>query len=193
MSSRGRPRFSGPKATSSATRVITIWSSGSWKTTATFSLIVQRLGSLTGTPSIRTSPSVGYWIAVRSFTRVLFPEPLWPIIATRSPESIERSRPRSAGTASPSPVRYAKETPSSSITAPPAGRSGPCSGPSVAPLPLGAHLRRCGAPAAEQHHAPNDHHRDHRRQHRLGDGLRQDDRDYREDRKSTRLNSSHAN
>ena len=32
ISSRGRPRFSGPNATSSATTLVTIWSSGFWKT-----------------------------------------------------------------------------------------------------------------------------------------------------------------
>ncbi len=32
MRAGGHPRFSGPKATSSATRVVTIWSSGFWNT-----------------------------------------------------------------------------------------------------------------------------------------------------------------
>ena len=105
ISSRGSPKFSGPNATSSSTRFMTSWSSGSWNTTATRRLTSHRFSSLTGTPSIWMSPSVGYKTAVSSLTSVLFPEPLCPMSATSCPGSTWRSRPLNAGTASASPVR----------------------------------------------------------------------------------------
>ena len=92
ISSRWSPRFSGPKATSSTTRFITSWSSGSWKTTETLRRTSHWCSLSTGTPSIRMLPSVGYRTAVSSLTSVLLPEPLWPMIATSWPGSIFRFR-----------------------------------------------------------------------------------------------------
>ena len=67
MTSRARPRFSGPKATSSSTEVATIWSSGCWNTTPTPSRAAPgcrdsssvRMPSTVTDPRLRQQDAVG--------------------------------------------------------------------------------------------------------------------------------------
>ena len=86
ISSGGTPRFSGPKATSSSTMVVTIWLSGFWNTIPTFLRIFRVFASTAvSIPSTVTCPSVGRSSALRCFARVLLPLPLWPTMASISP------------------------------------------------------------------------------------------------------------
>jgi hypothetical protein len=99
ISSRSRPRFSGPKATSLPTVAATSWSRGSWKTIPTADRAATR-SSPTGRPSTRTSPSSGDRRPLKCRTRVDFPEPFGPTSRRNSPSGIVTETP-SIATVSP--------------------------------------------------------------------------------------------
>ncbi len=90
ISSRGRQRFSGPKASSCL-----IWGrkscvSGSWKTMPARVAIWGRLRERVFSPRRKTSPSIWAWtlwgiIPLKARQRVLFPQPLGPATPSISP------------------------------------------------------------------------------------------------------------
>ena len=77
--------FSKPKAISSLTVAPMNWLSGFWKTIAIFSLNVLILFSLSSNPKRFIFPSLDSSNPKRSFAKVDFPLPLWPIKVTYSP------------------------------------------------------------------------------------------------------------
>ena len=103
ISSRGRPRFSSPKAISSSVSSITSWVSGSWKRTPTScvssasdALRVSRPFTVRRPLSQCASSACGITPS-RQSASVLFPAPLGPSRRSRSPSSHAKSRSRSAG------------------------------------------------------------------------------------------------
>ena len=96
ISSRGSPRFSGPKATSSATTLVTIWSSGFWKTSPS-ARRARRYASRSGAPPAQTAsptsstdPSSGARSPQTTPASVDLPDPFAPSTHTRCPRSILR-------------------------------------------------------------------------------------------------------
>lgn len=73
---------------------------GSWKTMPTF-----RLGRITGSPAILTSPEVGGMIDAMILRSVLFPQPEGPTIVTNSPSRMSVVTSLSASTTAPFCVR----------------------------------------------------------------------------------------
>ena len=94
--SAGTPRFSGPKATSSSTTVVTIWSSGFWNTSPRLRR-ARRYAAKSGWPSVMTRsptrstvPSSGASSPHSTDASVDLPEPFGPSTHTRSPGATER-------------------------------------------------------------------------------------------------------
>lgn len=89
ISGWGTQRFSGPNATSSATMLVTIWSSGCWNTLVHRLLIASAApSSEVFTPNTRTSPALGSASAFMSCSKVDLPEPLPPRMHTYCPAGI---------------------------------------------------------------------------------------------------------
>ncbi len=103
--SRGSPRFSGPKATSSATTLVTIWSSGFWNTRPS-SRRARRYASRSAPPSAvrtrsptsSTAPSSGARSPQMTLASVDLPDPLAPSTHTRWPAATSRVTSSSART-----------------------------------------------------------------------------------------------
>ena len=103
-SAHGTPRkFSDPKATSSSTMLVTIWSSGFCRTSATSRRAARAEGPPCemSLPAIRTPPASGAIRPFMSWSSVDLPDPLPPSTQSRSPGMMRRLTRSSAGRSAP--------------------------------------------------------------------------------------------